>query len=155
MYGDIERVADKGTLLLRGGGGGGRVVQDGERLKVGAIGVLTAGRDAELFARCGDVRQGDPGGTVGGVGEVEGIAMALALVAKGGKEEGGCCGDVPRFPRIGSEGPDWGPRGDVVESHDGFLSVHSGGESCGLLSAVWLWRCSSVHGRGNCLSSRA
>ena len=31
MYGDIERVADKGTLLLRGGGGGGRVVQDGER----------------------------------------------------------------------------------------------------------------------------
>lgn len=38
--------------------------------------MLTAGRDAELLARCGDVRQGDPGGTVGGIGEVEGIAVA-------------------------------------------------------------------------------
>lgn len=75
MYGDVERVADEGTLLLRGGGGG-RVVQDGERWEVGAIGELTAGRDAELLARCGDVRQGDPGDTVGGIGEVEGIAVA-------------------------------------------------------------------------------
>lgn len=30
VYGDIERVADEDTLLLRGGGDG-RVVQDGER----------------------------------------------------------------------------------------------------------------------------
>lgn len=30
VYGDIERVADEGTLLVRGGGAG-RVVQDGER----------------------------------------------------------------------------------------------------------------------------
>lgn len=51
----------------------------------------------------------------------------MALVAKRGKEGGGCC-DVPRFPRTGSEGPDWGSRGDVVEIHDGFLGVHSGGE---------------------------
>lgn len=38
--------------------------------------MLTASRDAKLFTRCGDFRQGDPGGTVGGVGEVEGIAIA-------------------------------------------------------------------------------
>lgn len=80
MYGDVEGVADKGTLLLGGGGGGGggggRVVQDGEGQEVGAVGVLTAGRDAELLARGGDVRQGDPTGTVAGIGEVEGIAMA-------------------------------------------------------------------------------
>ena len=38
--------------------------------------MLTAGRDAEFVARCGNVRVGDPRGTVGGIGEVEGIAMA-------------------------------------------------------------------------------
>ena len=82
MYGDIERVADKGTLLLLRGGGGGRVVEDGEREEVGAIAVLTAGGDAEPFARCGDVREGDPGGSVGGLGEVEGITMGLAFSRK-------------------------------------------------------------------------
>ena len=44
--------------------------------------MLTAGRDAELFARCGDVRQGDPGGTVGGIGEVEGIAIMAGISCK-------------------------------------------------------------------------
>lgn len=82
MYGDVERVADEGTLLLRGGGGGGWVVQDGERQEVGAISVFPAGRDAELLARCGDVRQSDPGSTVGGVGEVEGIAVASISLKK-------------------------------------------------------------------------
>lgn len=75
VYGNVERVADKGSLLLRVGGGG-RIVQDRERRKIGAIGVLAAGRDAELFTRRGDVRQGDPGGTVGGISEIEGIAVA-------------------------------------------------------------------------------
>ena len=75
MYSNVERVADEGTLLLRRGGGG-RVVQDGEGQEVGAIEVLAAGRDAELFARRGDFRQRDPGGTVGGVGEIEGISVA-------------------------------------------------------------------------------
>ena len=111
MYGDVERVADKGTLLLLRGGAGGRVVENGEREEVGAIAVLTAGGDAELFARCGDVREGDPGGLVAGLGEVEGITMGWHLVCKKGvaKVEGSICCDVPRFPGIGSEGPDWGP----------------------------------------------
>lgn len=46
---------------------------------------------------------------------------------------------LPRFPRIGSVGPDWGPRGDVVQGHDRFLGVHFGGQRCGLLKAVWLY----------------
>lgn len=75
MDGDIERVADEGALLLRGGGGG-RVVQDGECWEVSTISVFTNGRDAELLARCADFRQGNPGSTVGGFGEVEGIAIA-------------------------------------------------------------------------------
>ena len=44
-------------------------------MEVAAIGMFTAGRDAELCAGCADVRQRDPGGTVGGIGKVESIAM--------------------------------------------------------------------------------
>lgn len=53
----------------------------------------------------------------------------------------GGCFDVPRFPWIGREGSDWGPRGDVVECHDAFLGIHSGVgvERCGLLGAIWFW----------------
>lgn len=71
--------------------------------------MLTAGRDAELFARCGDVRQGDPGGTVGGVGEVEGIAMALALVAKEAKRREDVVVMYRAFHGLGAKGRIGGP----------------------------------------------
>lgn len=88
MYGDVERVADEGALLLLRGGGGGRVVQEGQREEVGVVGVLAAGGDAELFARRGDVREGDPGGAVGGFGVVEGVAVAGLSRKRRAKREG-------------------------------------------------------------------
>lgn len=86
MYSDIERIADQGALPLDGGAGR-RVVQNGECEEVGAIAMLTAGGDAEFIARCGNVRVGDPGGAVGAIGEVEGIAMAAISCKMGQKRE--------------------------------------------------------------------
>ena len=51
MYSDIERVADKGTLLMWGVCGDTRVAQNGKRVEVATIGVLTTSWDTEPFAR--------------------------------------------------------------------------------------------------------
>ena len=59
--------------------------------------MLAAGGEAELLARGGDVWQGNPGGTVEGLGEVESIAKVCIgwrqsskrrLKIEGGREGG-------------------------------------------------------------------